>query len=80
MKKRDGIMDWYDVDDVLYEGRREDISKLKCPDCGGRIQFEYFPLSQNLQVECHNCGYFSRAYGGIIPNCYKFFGEKHVVL
>ena len=25
-------MDWYDVDDILYDGTKEEISKLKCPD------------------------------------------------
>ena len=69
-------MDWCDVDDILYDGSKEEILNLRCPDCGGSIQFEYYPSSQNLKVECHHCGYFSKAYGGTVPNCYKLFLEK----
>lgn len=35
------IMDWYDVDDILYYGTKEEISNLKCPACGGKINLNY---------------------------------------
>ena len=36
--KEVGNMDWDDVDDILYDRTKEEISKLRCPDCGGMIK------------------------------------------
>ena len=72
-------MDWYDIDDVLYDGNKEEILALKCPDCGRRFSFAYFPKTKNMEIRCKGCGYFSRAYGDVIPNCYKLLGEQAVV-
>ena len=69
-------MDWYDVDNVLFDGNAEDIQQLKCPDCGGRIHFEYRPVGQSLKVMCRSCGYFSIQHSDEVPNCYKLFGEE----
>ena len=27
-------MDWYDIDDILIDGTKENISDVVCPDCG----------------------------------------------
>lgn len=70
-------MDWYDVDDILYDGQKKDIEQLVCPDCGGKIHFDYSPQSKALQVRCLSCGYLSRQHGDIIPNCYKIFGSSY---
>lgn len=70
-------MDWYDVDDSLYDGTKEEITKLKCPDCGGKIKYSYSKDCNSLTVSCESCGYFSRSHGGPIPNCYRFFGEEY---
>lgn len=66
-------MDWSDVDDILYDGEKEEIMRLKCPDCGGRIHYVYYPEGKELEVSCKSCGYFSRSHGGPVPNCYKLF-------
>ena len=73
------IMDWCDVDDVLYEGDKKDILALRCPDCGRRFKYVYSPRTKNMEIRCSGCGYFSRAYGNIVPNCYRLLGEQAVV-
>ena len=70
-------MDWYDVNDVLYDGTKEEINKLKCPTCGGKIGFSFF--KGRFEKKCLNCGATEVDDGSPIPNCVKFFGEKHVI-
>lgn len=79
MKKKVGTMDWYDVDDILYDGTKEEISKLKCPDCGGKIRYSYTKSCECFTVSCKSCGYSSVSHGSPIPNCYLFFGKEHEI-
>lgn len=72
-------MDWYDVDDILYDGTKEEILKLRCPDCGGTIKYSYEKSCNSFTVLCESCGYLSRSHGGPIPNCYRLFGEKYEI-
>lgn len=73
------IMDWYDVDDILYDGTKEEISNLKCPACGGKIKYTYSKSSNCFTISCKACGYLSKAHGGPIPNCYRFFGKEYEI-
>ncbi len=61
-------MDWYDIDDILYDGDKEQIAKLKCPDCNGRISYSYSGKSRAFSVTCNKCGYISGAHGSPKPN------------
>lgn len=79
LKKKVGIMDWYDVDDVLYDGTKEEISKLKCPDCGGNIKYSYTKSCECFTISCKSCGHLSISHGSPTPNCYLFFGEEHEI-
>ncbi len=72
-------MDWYDVEAVLFDGDKKDIEKLRCPDCGGNISFSYYPEVKSFEVSCLSCGYLSKGYGGDVPNCYKYFGERDTI-
>ena len=69
--------DWYDVDDILYDGKKEDIENIVCPDCGGKIKYRYGEESNSFEVSCHKCGHLSRAHGSPIPNCVTFFGNEY---
>ncbi len=31
------MITWDDIDDILYDGAKEDIQALTCPDCGGGV-------------------------------------------
>lgn len=72
-------MDWLDVSDILYDGKKEEISKLRCPDCGGNIAYEYEPDVDVFKVVCKKCGYMSKENGAPEPNCSKFFGAKYTI-
>lgn len=66
-------MDWYDVEDVLYDGTNEQIDNLKCPDCGEKISYIYNKECNSLTIECKKCGYVSKGHGcSKIPNCANF--------
>ena len=70
-------MTWYDVDDVLYDGDKEEIEKILCPDCGAKIGYRYSDDPRGFEVTCKQCGYLSRSYGGPIPNCVKYYGNEY---
>jgi len=70
--------DWYDVDDVLFFGSKEDILNLCCPDCGGEIEYSGSEEYSAIGIKCSSCGYGSRAHK--IPeniSCFKYFGENY---
>lgn len=79
--ERDGIMkqlnDWYDVEDTLYDGAKEDIEKVVCPDCGKKIRYKYSRESSSLEVRCIHCGHISRETGSPMPKCVEYFGEEY---
>lgn len=72
-------MDWYDVDDVLYDGTKEEIANLKCPDCGGAISYRYNDNVSTFEVLCKGCGYVARGHGSPRPNCADFFGNEYTI-
>ena len=70
-------MDWYDVEDILYDGTKEEIQALRCPDCGGNISYNYDPTARRFSIMCKACGMLSVSHGGEIPNCYRFIGPAY---
>lgn len=81
MLERDGIMNrpnnWDDVEDVLYDGAKEDIEKIVCPDCGEKIQYKYSEESNSFEIRCIHCGHISRETGCPKPNCVEYFGAEY---
>ena len=71
-------MDWYDVEDILFDGSKEEMSKLKCPDCKGNIHVIYSEKVNSMQITCNKCGAIERLYGVDTPNCYLFFGNEKI--
>ncbi len=72
-------MDWYDIDDILTDGTKEDISAVVCPDCGSKIKYCYSQSENSMEISCANCGYISRASGFPFPNCVKYFGNTAII-
>lgn len=63
-------MTWYDAIDVLFDGTRQEVEMLRCPDCGGAIRYIYSEAPRSLRVQCLNCGYISISHGcEKKPNC-----------
>ena len=81
MLERDGTMkqpsDWYDVEDVLYDGEKEDIEKIVCPDCGKKIQYKYSEETNSFEIRCVHCGQISRETGSPKPKCVEYFGAEY---
>ncbi len=72
-------MDWCDIDDILISGTEEEISKLKCPDCGSKIRYRYNEKWCSMEICCDECGYMSRMRNYPYPNCVELFGFEAVV-
>lgn len=71
-------MDWIDVENILYEGTKEQMEKISCPDCGGVVSFSYYHECSRFVTKCESCGYLSIGHGlFLVPNCYKFYGIEH---
>ncbi|HOP23527.1 MAG TPA: hypothetical protein PLO83_11385 [Gammaproteobacteria bacterium] len=71
------LNNWYDVDDVLYDGTKEEIENIVCPDCGKKISYRYSDGSNSFEVSCKLCGHISRATGSPKPNCVIYFGNEY---
>lgn len=69
-------MTWYDIDDILYEGTKEEIKNVLCPDCGGEVSYRYSDEPRGFEIRCVKCGYLSRATGGPEPKCVTHFGKE----
>ena len=70
-------MDWYDVDDILFDGTEEQIKAVRCPECGGHIRYRHG--DGDFWIFCDQCGYGSHGHGGPEPNCVRFFGKEATI-
>ena len=52
-------MDWYDIEDVLLDGSKEEIEKVRCSDCGGALQIRFSFNKRSgkgtLRIYCEKC-------------------------
>ncbi len=72
-------MSWDDIYDILYDGTKEEISKLRCPDCGGGLSFRFseYDGGSTFTLRC-GCT-LSRGHKGPKPNCAEFFGNEYTI-
>lgn len=71
------VSDWEDIEDILYDGTKEDIEKIVCLDCGGKIQYKYSEESNSFEIKCIHCGHISRETGSPKPKCVEYFGSVY---
>ena len=74
-------MNWDDVDEILYDGTEEEIRAARCPDCGGKLEFEFGdPPGGSMTIRCRPCGVITKACGvSSTPNCVEIFGKKGTI-
>jgi len=73
-------IEWDDIENILFDGTVRDIQKLKCPDCGGIICYEYNNEFKTLIIKCVGCGLLSKSIKLLnIPNCVNFFGDNYCI-
>ena len=66
-------MNWYDIEDILYDGSEEDIKKVICPDCKGPVHYHYDKKTNSLKYGCKQCGIVMIGNGcSSKPNCSKY--------
>ena len=62
-------MSWDDVEEIIFDGTEDQISSVKCPECGGNLRLSYFPLTRNIEIRCKDCNTVVRSHGAIkVPN------------
>ena len=49
-------MSWDDIDDIIFEGTAEQITNVKCPECGSGLKLSYFPKTRSIEIRCFECG------------------------
>jgi RNase P subunit RPR2 len=76
-------MDWNYVDEILRDGTLEEIIKVRCPECGSAVRYQYTRFddddSADLSIYCDNCGAVLRGQffpGDEIPVCVEYFGNE----
>jgi hypothetical protein len=73
-------MDWDDVDEILFNGTKEQIEKVRCVECGNAIKYEFDEEYSTFTIWCHNCRLRSKACKvHYKPNCAIFYGNKAIV-
>ena len=66
-------MNWYDVEDILYDGSEEDVKSLSCPECNGSIHYHFDKNSNSLSYGCKKCGIVMKGHRcSVKPNCSKY--------
>jgi len=56
-------MSWDDVNDILFTGTPEQISSVRCPECGGVLKLSYFPVTKSVEIYCSGCGTVIKQHG-----------------
>jgi len=70
-------MDWNDIDNILFNGTKEEIESLKCPECENNIFVRISVEYQEILIKCEKCGIIIKGHGlHEIPNAYRFFGKE----
>ena len=73
-------MTWYDIENILFDGTKENIEKLRCPECGGKISFSCSMKYARFVLRCNSCGYLSVSHGFYAtPNCCSIFGDEYTL-
>lgn len=67
---------WDDIENVLYDGTKEEIQRLRCPMCGKEIRYKYSPTADAIEIGCVNGCSVSRGYGGGQPAAVQYFGNE----
>ena len=79
------ILNWDDVYMTLHDGTSDEIIKLRCPDCGDVIRYEYERFdneSASFVIRCDNCGVRLNGYlphGSDKPLCVEYFGNEAAI-
>ena len=73
------MREFSDIDPILYNGTKKELSTLRCPACGGEIFYTYTAEVPAFTRGCKTCGDLIRGFGGVEPNCAKFFGSSGVL-
>ena len=56
-------MGWEDIDDIIFAGTSEQISNIKCPECGGVLRLSYFPETKSVEIFCRGCRTVIKQHG-----------------
>ncbi|MCO7121923.1 hypothetical protein NIA71_08160 [Ihubacter massiliensis] len=68
---------WEDIDDILFDGNKDEIAALRCPECGGTLKFVFNKKTMGSVLECTACGAGQRGNGAAyVPNAVKYFGKS----
>lgn len=73
-------MDWDDVDNILFEGGKAEIDRLRCPDCQGQLAYHFNPEFGSFKVSCLKCKTFTSAHKmQDKPKCVELYGNDHEI-
>jgi len=56
-------LSWDDIDDIIFAGTQEQIDKVVCPECGGKLKLSYFPKIRCVEIHCKGCGAVIKMHG-----------------
>jgi len=56
-------MNWEEVNDILFTGTPEQITEIRCPECGEALKLSYFPGTRSVEIYCAGCGTVIKMHG-----------------
>jgi transcription initiation factor TFIIIB Brf1 subunit/transcription initiation factor TFIIB len=56
-------LNWDDVNDILFAGSPEQISSVRCPECGESLKLSYYPNTRSVEICCGGCGAVVKMHG-----------------
>lgn len=54
---------WDDVDDIIFDGSKEEVDNLKCVDCSNNLDVSFDKEAMSLTIRCTKCGKLIREHG-----------------
>lgn len=47
-------MDWYQIEDMIFDSAETEFKNIKCPDCENELEIE--KGTRSAKIKCSNCG------------------------
>lgn len=65
-----------EMEKILFDGTLDEISKVKCAECGGDLEYSY--SGETFSIWCEKCCCLERYSKSPFPNCIKYKTNREV--
>lgn len=62
-------MTWEKIDEILFQGTKEEVETITCPKCGEKMNLNIYEVG--FTIKCTKCGTMADYYKGFPGYMYK---------